>query len=204
MSDEIEYDNDELAEMYEDPDQLTPEEVFTMVTLNRIKKCKVHVELRDENGDIVSLPNTISSLLDYIDDKMKVEGHESNQFVDQIFPLMSQSVVSGLGRMLGIHKTAFMIAQDDIKIGMIYMMCIAFLMLKFVQNNNLKIHTYEEPVSDEEIESIARKSQANKAMTMGAMTGMKPQEILKQLYEKGEITEEDISSLMGKKTDKVL
>lgn len=197
MSDEM-YDADELAELYEDPDQLTPEEVFAMVTLNRVKKCKVHVELRDENGDTVSLPNTISSLLDYINDKMKVDGHESNQFVDQIFPLMSQSIVSGLGRMLGIHQTAFMITNDATKTGILYMMCVAFLLLKFVQNNNLKIHTYEEPISDEELESIERKAEANKAITMGAMAGMEPQEILKQLYDKGAITEDDMNSLMGK------
>lgn len=200
MSTDEMYDEDELSELYEDMDSdaLTPEDVFSMVTLNKVKKCKVHVELRDEAGDKVSLPDTIGNILDFIKDKMSTTNEEGNQFINQIFPLMSQSVVSGLGRMLGLHQTAFMMAQDDTKAGILYMMCVAFLLLKFVQNNKLKIHTYEEPVSDEEIEAIYRKSDANKAMTLGVMAGMEPTEILEKLYEQGKVTEEDLQQLMGK------
>lgn len=198
MSDEM-YDDDELKELYEDyedADQLTPEEVFTMVTLNRNKKVTVKAELRDENGDIVSLVDTIEKILEFMKDKL--HDTEGNQFVDQIMPLMSQSVVSGLGRIVGIPETALMLANNSTKTGVLYMMCTAFLLLKFVQNNKLKIFTYEDTVTDEEIEAIDRKVEANKMLTYGTIAGMNPQEILDKLYEEGKITKEDLESMLGK------
>lgn len=195
--DETYFDEDDIAELYENENQLTPEEVFTMVTLNSNKKVRVTVELKDKDGDIVSLPETVESILNFVKEKLNDE--EGNQLSDQIFPLMCQSVVSGLGRMLGIPTTALMLAQDNTKIGILYMMCIAFLLLKFVQNNDLKIQTYEEPVTDEEIESIQRKAEANKLATIGLMAGMDPKEILEQLVNEGRLTQEDIDNMSNKK-----
>lgn len=199
MSDENVYDDEDLEELYEDMDEnhMTPEEMFTMVTLNHFRKVKVNVELRDNNDDVISLPDTIQGILDFIKDKVKDE--EGNQFVDQILPLMSQSVVSGLGRMLGIRSTAFMLSQEDTKMGILYMMCVAFLLLKFVQNNELKIHTYEEPVSDEEIEQLLHKSEVNRIATIGALAGLDPKAVLEQLVEEGKLSQDDINEMLNKK-----
>jgi hypothetical protein len=190
------FDDDELRDLYEEStDSITPEEVFTMVTLNKIRKVTVKVELRDESDDVVSLPDTIEGILNYI--KEKTDDEENNQLTEQILPLISQSVVSGLGRMLGIRQTALMLAHDITKYGIINMMCVSLLLLKFVQNNNLKIYTYEEPVSDEEIEEIERKSRASGAAMIGMMTGMDPREILEQLVEEGELTQEDLEDILA-------
>lgn len=198
--DEMDFDGleDELEDAFEgDPtDDLTPEEIFKMVLLNKIKGTRVHVELKDDDGDTVDLPEVVSQLLGFMKDRLQ---EDSNQFVEQIMPLMSQATVSGLGRMVGIHPTAWLLANPMTRDAIVHMMCVAFLLLKFVQDHGLKIHTYEEEVSADEIEEIERKSKANSVATMGSLMGMDPREILKQMLDQGKITQEDLSDIMGDK-----
>jgi len=203
--DEVDFDDyegleDELAESFEgDPDELAPEDVFKMVMINRAKKVKVHVKLRDEDNDEVDLPETITQLLNYVKDQLK-DG-DGNQFCEQILPLMSQSVVSGLGRILGIQSTAFHLANEATRTGIIHMMAIGLLLLKFVQENNLTIHTFEEEVSDEEIEEIERKAKASSVATMSSAMGIDPKDVLRQLRDQGKITDEDLKDILGGDSD---
>lgn len=195
--DEIDLDEDELEDLYEDmtdPDDLTPEEVFSMVMLNKIKGTKVTIQLEDKDGDVVELSDVVEGLIGYVKDKLKDE--EDSDFTAQIMPMMAQSLVSGLGRMIGIRGTAFYLAQDGTRHAMIYMMAVGFLLLKYVQEHELLIHTYEEPVSEEEIEEIERKSKASSVATMGTMMGMDPREILEQMVERGQLHEEDLADLL--------
>lgn len=195
--DEMDLDEDELEELYEDahdPDDLTPEEVFSMVMLNKIKKTKVTIQLEDKDGDVVSLADVVEGLIGYVKDKLQAD--EDNDFTAQIMPMMAQSLVSGLGRMIGIRGTAFYLAQEGTRHAMIYMMCVGFLLLKYVQEHNLLIHTYEEPVSDEEIEEIERKSKASSVATMGSMMGMDPRQILQHMVDQGQLSETDLEDLL--------
>lgn len=199
--DEMDFDGleDELSEAIEsDPDELSPEDIFKMVLLNKIKGTRVRVDLRDGDGDAVDLPEVVEQLIGFMKDRLQ---EDSNQFVEQIMPLMSQSVVSGLGRMLGINPTAFLLANDMTCHAIVHMMCVAFLLLKFVQDHDLKIHTYEEEVSPDEMEEIERKCQASSMATMGSLMGMDPQEILQRMLDEGRITENDLYDLMGGKKD---
>jgi len=200
--DELDYEGleDELADAFEgDPDELQPEDVFKMVMINRIKKVKVKIKLVDEDGDEVDLPDTIAQLLNYVKDQLQDE--EGNQFSEQILPLMSQSVVSGLGRILGIRGTAFHLANEATRVAIIHMMAIGLLLLKFVQENNLTIHTFEEEVSDDEIEEIERKAKASSVATMSSAMGMDPKEVLQELVNQGKITDDDLKDIMGGKDD---
>jgi hypothetical protein len=197
--DEIDLDEDELEDLYEDmsdPDDLTPEEVFKMVMLNKIKGTKVSIQLEDKDGDIVALADVVEGLIGYVKDKLQAD--EDSDFTAQIMPMMAQSLVSGLGRMIGIRGTAFYLAQEGTRHAMIYMMCVGFLLLKYVQEHGLLIHTYEEEVSEEEIEEIERKSKASSVATMGSMMGMDPREIMQQLVEKGELHEQDLEDLLSR------
>lgn len=194
--DDSPYDDEDMSELMEDdPDSLTPEDVFKMVTLNKIKKTKVRVELQDKNGDKVDLPEVIGQIIEYIKDKTAEE--EGNQFSDQIMPLMSQAVLSTLGRMLGIRLTAYHLANDSTRMALIWSMCTSFLLLKYVQKHELSINTFEESVSEEEIEAFERKAQANNVAMLGALVGEDPKQILEELLHSGKITEDDLQDIMG-------
>ncbi len=191
------YEDTMLDEGYEYASQedLTPEEVFKMVLINKAKNTSVRVELQDKDGDTVDLAETVEQLIKYINDKM--QDSEGNDFVDQIMPLMTQSLVSGLGRILGLHQAAFYLCDAEINRSFTHMMCISFLLLKFVQQKGLLIHTYEEPMTEEEIASIERKSQANNIAMIGMKAGQDPRAVLREMVNQGMLTEEDLQSMLG-------
>jgi hypothetical protein len=193
--DETDFDEDEMQELFEDEESMTPEEVFKMVMINKVKGTTVRVELQDKEGDVVELSEVIEELLGYVE--RKLEDKEPNQFVDQIMPLMAQSVVSGLGRMLGIRHTALFLTNELSRVALVNMMSIAFLLLKFVQQKELTIQTYEEEISEEEIEEIQRKAKAGSAATMGALLGLDPKEILNNLVKQGEISQSDLEAILN-------
>jgi len=198
--DEMDFDEDELGEMYEnDPDDLSPEEVFKMVTINRVRKKRVSVELEDEEGDIVATADVVQELLAYIKDKMSDE--EENQFTSQILPLMAQVSASGLGRFLGIRTAAFYLSENVSRTAIIHMMCVALLLLKFVQQKGLSITTFEEDVSDEEIDEIDRKANANSAATLAALAGRDPRAVLDSLREQGHLSDDDLRDILNDEGD---
>jgi hypothetical protein len=204
MSDEdgIELDPDELADLGADNvDDLKPEDVFKMTMVNKPRKKRVIVEIEDADKATVKVEDVVQELLTYIKTKMK-EGDE-NQFMGQILPLMSQAVVSGLGRMLGIRMTAFYLSDETSRYAFIQMMCVAFLMLKFVQQKGLTINTYETDVSDEEIEELDRKGHANDAAMLGALAGKDPRAVLEELRKQGKITDSDLRDMLGDKDGEV-
>ena len=194
------FDDDELEEMHEGSgEELDPEDVFKTVMINKIKKTRVRVELEDKEGDTIPLRDVIQQLLGYIKDQ--TADNAENQFSEQIMPLMAHSVVSGLGRMIGIRATAFYLANDTTKMSLIYMMCLGLLLLKFVQQKDLTIVTHEEDISDEEIEEIERRMEANKAATIASMIGEDPRAVLETLRQQGHITDEDLEDLLGGSDD---
>lgn len=201
--DDSPFDQDELAEAFgnESSDELTPEEVFSLVMLNKKRMVKTKVELKDEQGETIPLHEIVSDLLEYM--KNKLDSDEANQLADQIFPMMGQVLVSGLGRLLGVGMTGAYLASDTARMSFMHMMCISFLILKYVQEKKLTIIAIEEPVTEEEVASIERKSRANSLAIMGSITGMSYKEILQELVNKGELTEEDLQSILnhGKDTN---
>jgi hypothetical protein len=199
FDDETDPDLESLYEDMRDPDELTPEDVFSMVLLNKIKGTKVSVSLEDSDGDSVSLADTVEGLIGYVKDKLADDG--DNDFVTQIMPLMAQSMVSGLGRMIGLQGTAFYLANEGTRHAIIYMMCVGFLLLKYVQEHGLKINTYEEEVSEEEIDEIERKSRASSVATMSSMMGMDPREVLQRMVDQGQISESDFEELFKNRKD---
>mgnify|MGYP001590209354 CR=1 FL=1 len=195
------FDQDELSEAFgnQNPDELTPEEIFSLVMINKKRMVKTRIELRDEFNEIVPLHEVITSLLENL--REKLDSSEENQIGDQIFPMMAQAMVSGLGRMVGTSITGFFLASDVIRLSVIQMMCISFLLLKYVQVKKLTIVAIEEPIVEEEIHSIERKARANSVATFGAMSGMSYKDILKELVDKGELTKEDLESMLVKDKD---
>jgi hypothetical protein len=199
MSDEdTPFDDDELraAGLVEQPEDLTPEEVFSLVMINKKRLVKTTIELRDEQGGVVPLHEVVADLLKYLESKL-ASGEES-QVADQIFPMMAQAMVSGLGRLVGTAMTGFFLASDVMRMSTIQMMCISFLLLKYVQEKKLTIYSVEEPVQEEEIQAVERKAKANSIAMLGAMSGLSYKDILKELVDKGELTQEDLANMLNK------
>lgn len=193
------FDEDELEAMYENnQDNMTPEDIFKMVMVNKVKGVTVKVELRDKDGDVVEMPDVIEQLLEYIKDKL-TDGN--NQFVDQVMPLMSSTMASALGRMIGIPATMFYVSQDQTRMAFIHSMAIGFLLLKFVQQKGITIHTYEEEITEDEIDDFERRSKANNVASLAAMAGQDSREVLRSMLKDGKITEEDLQSLLGEEED---
>jgi len=200
--DECDYEGleDELSESFEgDPDDLQPEDVFKLVMINRITKKRVHIKLIDDEDDEVDLTETIAQLINYIKDKY--QDPDGSTFTEQILPLMSQSIVSGLARMIGLQSTAFYLSNETTRMAMVNMMAVGLLLLKFVQENNLTINTFEEDVSDEEIEDLDRKSRASSVAAMSSAMGIDPKEVLQQLVDQGKITNQDLKDIVGEEPD---
>lgn len=197
MTDEM-YDDDELREAYEDEndDLLTAAQMFDLVTLNRQKMTKVKVQIKDKDEDNVELDEVVEELLKYVVSKMKDETGD-NQFVNQILPLMAQSVVSGLLRSTGGMNTAFLLSQDITRTSIVNMMCLSFLMLKFMQQKDLSVYTQEFPVTQEEIDEIDRRSKISNQLTVAALAGEDPTEVIQRMKNSGDISDEDLKELMG-------
>ncbi len=114
---------------------------------------------------------------------------------------MSQALVSGLGRLLGNRATAFFISNPNTRMALIYMMMVSFTLYKVVQTKGLKVITEIEDVSEEEIEEIERKSHASSVASMAALGGVDPREILSQMVEHGDLTQQDLRDLLGSEPD---
>ncbi len=195
--DDSPFDQEELAEAYDQPkEEMTPEEVFSLVMINKKRMVRTKVELRDEQGEVIPLHEVVADLMAYM--KGKLDAGEENQLADQIYPMMGQVLVSGLGRLVGIGMTGYYLASDVARMSFMHMMSVSFLMLKYVQEKKLTIIAVEEPVTDEEVQAVERKSRANSVAMVGAMTGMSYKDILKELVDKGELTQEDLQSMLSK------
>lgn len=188
--------DDDYEQMMADDDgeQLRPEDVFSMVLINKKRNVKVDVELRDAEGNVIELYEVIEDLLKYIEKKLGTQ--EGNQFSDQIYPLMSKMLVSGLGRLVGIHRTGFYLAQDDTRYSFINMMSLSFLLLKYIQQKGLTIHTREESVTEEEIMEVERKVKENAELVMSAMQSHTSKSTIKSLLNSGKLSREDLKELL--------
>lgn len=198
MNDDMNFDELDLEDMY-GPEDLTPEDVFKAVMLNREKGVRLCVELRDKDNDIVLIKDIVEELLLYMKDKM--ESPDNNDFTNQILPLIAQASVSGLGRLIGIPEAGAILTSDTLRFATHQMMGMSLLLLKFIQKKELKIYSYEEEISEEEIEDLDRRSAASRVAMMGSTLGLDTRELLAEMLRQGKITKEDIEELTGEKND---
>jgi len=75
------------------------------------------------------------------------------------------------------------------------MMASSFYLLKFIQNNKIKIHTIEEELTDDDIDTYERLSKASSTMSLANTMGLDHKEVIKSLLKHGKIKEEDLKAL---------
>jgi hypothetical protein len=193
--------------MYEDGFQDDPfsdmefDDVFNLITIDRIRKKKITVSLRDkETGDEISLKQSVHQIMDYIQDQTSNSKNLTNKqrlMTNQIMPLCSQAMCSGLPRLLGERHAYMTVTIEKFRYSTIMMMMLSLSLLKWVQQKNLEIVAHEEDVSDEEIEKMDKISRASSTAATGAMMGMSPKEIMQDLLKSGDLDLGEVKKMLN-------
>ncbi len=168
-------------------------DLFAVVLIDTKSKEQISITLRDADGDEVSIREVIDNVTEYIMDKCKDE--KVNTITGEIMPLMSQAMVAGLSRLFGPEMAAITLSDEYMRYGFINMMTVGFATLKFIQKKNLKIITSRKPLTDDEISSYSRRSQASDAMTRAAILGITPRELMTEMLKAGSLQAEDLEAM---------
>lgn len=124
--------------------------------------------------DSIDVTEIAGKVSDYVADKLQSD--DINVVRDQIYPFVSQIMSKSMVKIVGLDTAHFMLVSDLIRSSMIYNMTVAFLVYKFLQNNNYKITTSEEPISDQEIADYKRMSKENELAALAAIMGVSVEE----------------------------
>lgn len=177
-----------------------PADLFKVVLINKIKKVITRISLKTPEGEEVPVRDTIEKLTEYISDKL-YKTEEDNVCRDQIYPLMSQAMIGGLVKLLGPHGTALQISDEETRYAMMHMMTVGFYLMKWLQQKDVKIHTWEEEISDEDIAAYERISKTSDLAVKYGQAGGDPKDLMKKLIEMGKIKKEDLEHLGIPDTD---
>ena len=175
------------------PLNLSERDLFHLVLIDRIKKVKTSITLKDSDGDEIPLKETVGKLTQYIIDKMSDEGE--NACRSQVVPLMSQAVAGGLIKLMGQSNAIFLLSDHTTRMSLIYMMSMSFYLLKWIQQKNIKISTTEEALTDEDIEMYDRVSRASDLTVKYTAAGGDPKTAIREMMKRGLIQKEDLASL---------
>lgn len=171
------------------------QDLIKMVLINKERKVRISVELKDKDGSPVVLKEVIANILEYISDKLgdKTE----NSFTEQIYPLMAQTLAAGVATLVPTGEAAYILTSENIKNSYMTMMSVGFLLLQYIKQNNYTIYSIEEPVSDEEIEAWDKRSRATSIATKAHMLGIEFDLAVALLNRKGHISVEEAGDLLG-------
>lgn len=171
-------------------DTLSTDQLFSVVMIDRARKVKVTIQLRDQDGDEIPVRETIEKLTEWIVDQAKSE--DRNVCNQQILPLMGQAMVGGMIKLLGPHSAAVMISGEATRYGLLYMMTVGFYLVKWLQKKKIKIRTFEKPITDEEIEMYDRISKASDISVQASTLGMDPKNIFREMIKAGKLRHSDL------------
>lgn len=169
------------------------EQLSKMIMIDKISKTKISVQLKDKDDNEVSIQETIEKLSEWV--KNNVTSEEENSCQKQIFPLMSQAVLFSVNKIVGSDYVSAFLGQQATRNTLIYMMTIGFYFLKWMQKNEVKVFTSEEPIADEEINSLNRINNICSVISSLSVLGYNAKPVIKLLLDMGEITKEDLVKL---------
>lgn len=173
------------------------EDIVKLVTIDKARGKRITIQLVDSEGEEISLRDTTDSLMSFLENKFQDETPEGNQVLNQVLPLCTQTLVSGLPRAVGEQRAAQMLGLEKSRTTLVLMMMLSFSLLKFIQQKGLKIMTVEEEITTDEMDKIQRMSEASEAATLAAMMGISPKEILQELVKEGSLSGDELSQMIG-------
>lgn len=169
------------------------DEVFKMIMVDRARKIKTIIHLKDKDEDEIPIKETVEKLTEYIHDKLKDK--EENSCKGQVMPLMAQALAHGLVRYLGNQNAAFILSDSLVRDSLIHMMGMSFYLLKWIQQKDIKIHTVEESISQEDVDMYDRCSRASDLAIRYAAAGGDPKEAMREMLKRGLLKQEDLVQL---------
>ena len=169
------------------------EEWCKVVAIDRRRKVRMEAELRDKDGDLIDLHETMEGLTEHVIDKMKSE--EPSIIQQQIFPVMAKAAVTALTEFLGPQAASAMVSQEMFRQSLTYCMMTAFLLMHFIEENDISIYTDEQPVTDEELEHYDRINKATSIASLAGMMGANPREVVREMLKSGQLEHEDLKAL---------
>lgn len=171
----------------------TVTDIMSIVTLDSKKKCRRTITLKDKDGDTVSTKEVIQQVAEYVSDKLKDE--KGNQFTDELVPLMAQAMVVGMTKLYGETLAAILLSDELTRHGILQMMLTSFVAIKFLQKKDISIVSHSEHISEAELASYIRTSQASDAIVKGQMLGLNATQMLEGLVKSGKIQADDLKKL---------
>lgn len=199
MSDEYELDPEEEKFLYGEAIKERHKSMMNLVMINKIRKTRVTVELRDEDNEKVDIGDLLDELSKHITKSAQDTDGSSNQIIDQILPFMSMTTAYLVAEQMPPDIGAMLLSTDTTKYAIIHNMCCSFLLLKVLGNKGLKIFTIEEPLQEGEFEELQSKSKMNEYLVAAKIMGLSLEELIENLQEAGKISKEEAEYLAGSK-----
>jgi len=172
---------------------LSTRDLFKVVTIDRVRKTRTDIQLKDPEGDSIPIEETVEKLTEYILDKVK--DPESNSCKQQIMPLMAQAMVAGMIKLLGPGEATLLLSDSIIRNSLMYMTTMSFYLLKLIQQKNIKIFSEDFILSTEELEMMEKTSKISDLTMKFASMGGDPKEFLGELLKRGMVTKEELSDM---------
>lgn len=186
-----------MSEIYDEAPSV--DDIFKVIMIDRKRKVKMHIQLQDKHGDEVPIRETVEKLTEWVLDKVKDD--EPNTCQQQIVPLMGQAVASGLIKLLGPSIGTVMMSQEETRYSLVHMMTMSFYLLKWLQKKEIHIHTYEEPVTQDDLDKYDRVSRASDLTVQMASMGGDPKKVIELLLEQGKLKTSDLKEMgLGSET----
>jgi len=196
-NDGYELDPEEARYLYGETKEKNNLLMKSLVMVNRLKKTKVTIELRDKDGDKVEIQDILDDICTYIHAQLSEESTQDNQIKDQVLPFVSMAAAYVISNQLPNELGAMILSNKDSRHAILFAMCCSFLILRVVHSKDLKIFTIEEPVSDEDIARMDQFSKLNEYVVAAHVMGISMDELFELLKENGKITDNEIEALKG-------
>lgn len=170
-----------------------PKDWCKVIAIDRRRKVRMDAELRDEEGNLIDINETVENTANFVVDKMKAD--DQNMIQQQVFPVMAKAAVTALSEFVGPQTAGLMISQELFRSALTTCMMSAFLLMQFITKNKIKIYTSEQNVSDAELESYDRVNKASSVASLATQLGANPRDVIREMVKQGKLTREDLSAL---------
>jgi hypothetical protein len=168
---------------------------FTLTLIDKKKWTRLTVSVQDKDQNKYSISEIVQNLVKYIGQETK---KEHSTIVSQIYPIMSQVLVPALTLTQDYNTAVVLMNGEIIKNSILDSMVISFLLLKYIQQKELKIITESQQLLPEEISVIKNREETLRTSSgVTQLLGVTPQQLLQTLMSNGEISQSELQEFIS-------
>lgn len=163
-----------------------------------VNKKRISAQLLDSDGKEVDLADTVKVLLDVLKSKLSYQGAKNKADTmgetirNEVLPVVSAATITSLEEYLG-HELATMLLSDRIfKTVMIRLTLTGYALHSLVQQNDFRVRTRAEPITDDEIGQVLKLEELSDIISKAATSGLNPKDVVAELIRRSLITENDL------------